>query len=607
MAGIAGATVFLKKNGVTIKSAVTGVDGSYSMIVPAGTGYTLDVQYPPDPGYQQVFDHAVITDSNPANDVESSLPLGGIDVTPGVPVTTTVYSNRTAIVSDQLPVTTNNSVTLNRTEEYDAVLTLPLSVVASFPYTDGNGELASTLKIVSVPSAGVLKYNGVAITANQEISLTGGVLAYAITYESDQNNFAQYNSTAQFAVKTNPSYGYSNTSILTITSTALASTSRVAYGGYTESNIKTRSETPEQAAILPTGSGVYMYKMSEQKVRDAFGQTGTPSMAAIAAYQETICDQGGLWSYFGGVEWYNSGNTMTHRVKPGVDKWSFAGYDADALPPSIVSSTGTDITINEGTTEYMVYASVALGQIDWRMQSTAAYVAMKVENVGEGTTLGVEYSALTAGSPYLTNHHTLQKYIDTSVWGSMSGSFYKTIKLSFYFVDANYNYVADIPTTASAVATTTIQPIEIDFTVSAKAFLRNITLSDAFTAELGGTAEITYDPNGASNAYDLDSYRVNKNYIDQTNQTLNLLWYGIDTDGNKVGDVDTRFGPDLWYWIQLNDGGWVLWGEQVMRGGTAGILDNEVVSDSIAIATWVFGRALTNGDIVDIQIRSSNG
>lgn len=55
------------------------------------------------------------------------------------------------------------------------------------PYSDPEGDLPLTLRIDALPTAGLLKLNGVNVTVNQEISFINDIDAGNLTYAPDLN------------------------------------------------------------------------------------------------------------------------------------------------------------------------------------------------------------------------------------------------------------------------------------------------------------------------------------------------------------------------------------------------------------------------------------
>jgi len=124
--------------------------------------------------------------------------------------TTTAALTTTTTTTNALPVSTDNAVSNSRTSCSQTVNLVP----ADFTYTDADGGALEYIKIesYSIAGAGSLKYNGIAVTANQVIQVYGGATGsflYALTYTPDAADEDAYSDTITFKVRTggNTIYG----------------------------------------------------------------------------------------------------------------------------------------------------------------------------------------------------------------------------------------------------------------------------------------------------------------------------------------------------------------------------------------------------------------
>ena len=104
------------------------------------------------------------------------------------------------------PTTANQTLTMNENG------TLVFST-SNFPYVDTDGDAQQSVKITSLPGAGTLTLNGVAVTANQVISVAN-IAAGLLTYQPVANQFASpYTS---FGFQVGDAIEFSTTATMTI-------------------------------------------------------------------------------------------------------------------------------------------------------------------------------------------------------------------------------------------------------------------------------------------------------------------------------------------------------------------------------------------------------
>lgn len=68
------------------------------------------------------------------------------------------------------------------------------------PYSDPEGDSPLNLKVTSLPVAGILKLNGVAVTVNQEISFVTSIDEGHLTYTPDINNTSEHDVSFNFQI-----------------------------------------------------------------------------------------------------------------------------------------------------------------------------------------------------------------------------------------------------------------------------------------------------------------------------------------------------------------------------------------------------------------------
>lgn len=431
MSGIQGAIVQFKNpsTGAIIASTTTDIDGAYSVNVPEGT-YVVNVIYPTEAGYRQAFDHVVISDPDITNN-GSSFPVTGVDVVSGQPTTVSVYSNRVSTDVATPPIAYPNTITNNRLDDYANILTIPIT---AFVF-DAYGSTATYIKIISLPSVGTLKYNGSAVTTNQEIALSSGNFAHALTYESDQSVFTLYNTSIFFQVKSTASSSYSEQGTITIQNTSFNVTFLYPYQQTGSTAIRARSWVPISNFMIDTGSLVQCWGLHPTQVKeDAVQANCDATWTALFALDIGTGESGKInkWSNFSPVEWYVNAGVLTPRKKQSLDyRSTFAGYDHGATGPSLANYS---ITYKPSLGDTGVGCMINLGQIDWSSVMPNSGVCLKTYN---GATL------------------LATKFVPLSSMVGETISLFNTLGLSFsgsasltsvlYFSDADNNKIADIP------------------------------------------------------------------------------------------------------------------------------------------------------------------
>jgi len=500
MSGILGAIVQFKNpsTGVVIATATTDINGAYSVSVPDGV-YTVNVVYPTESGYAQSFDHVVIDDPIPANN-GSIFPITGVDVTAGSSTTVSVYSNRISTEIGAPPITSSGVITNNRTDDNTVVLTIPM---AYFAYNDASGNLATVLKVTSLPLAGILKYNGSAITLNQEISLTSGGLVYPITYESSQAIFLLHHTYVSFKVKTASSVDYGNESSLDIVNTAFNSTTIAVYLNTTSSQIKARSVSPDQAFIVDLGTEDVCWALLPSQVKTAIGSSGDATWDALFALAIGTGENNKInqWSNFSPTEWYLSAGVLTSRKRAVSDKRStFAGYNHAALGPSLFSYSDV---YNPGLGDTGVSCSVYLGEINWGSVTGVSKVGIKTYN--GATLLGSTYFPLTA---MVGEYLSLSNALNLTDTGTI------VLTSELFFCDGANNRTSDIPG-VSGFSTTYTAEVTIPYSLAVSVNIPNIKITSAV---LNGVALNTGDVlSGVNQAGYIQPF---------TNGTLTIKWSG---------------------------------------------------------------------------------
>ena len=111
-------------------------------------------------------------------------------------ITTTAYVNQPpSAVGD-------NSITIDYAATH--VFTTANFTTETTPvYADPEGNPAAQLKITSLPATGTLKFNGVAVTVNDIVAMTGTaptVASGALTYEADPGTTTAYADTFNFEI-----------------------------------------------------------------------------------------------------------------------------------------------------------------------------------------------------------------------------------------------------------------------------------------------------------------------------------------------------------------------------------------------------------------------
>lgn len=370
MSGIYNAVVQFFQGGTLVAQATTNSGGEYSVNLPEGI-YTMNVIYPSDPGYTQALDHVAVSDPGPTSN-GSVVPVTGIDVSPGSNTTVSVYSVRTVITAGA-PVAVSGSISNNRVEDNTVVLSIPLTAF-SYPST------GTHLKLMSLPTSGVLKYNGTACTVNQEIVLSSGALEFPLTYESSQTTFTAYNAPFTFQLKVSGNSTYSNTATLTIANTAFNSTVLQPYMAYSATAIKTRSDIPTQAFTVNNGSSVTCWALLPSQAASVLGSAETTWSGLFAL---PIGDGASAainrWSNFSPVEWYVSSGSLTYRKKSTSDyRAAFAGYNHGAVATGWFNSAHLNPIWMSSGGEATFIADITIGELDYTKIPGVAGIAMTI-------------------------------------------------------------------------------------------------------------------------------------------------------------------------------------------------------------------------------------
>lgn len=205
------------------------------------------------------------------------------------------------------------------------------------------------------------------------------------------------------------------------------------YDGFSATDIKNRADIPAQSNITVNGSTVQCTDIKLTDVKNAIGS----SSSTVGG----LCNDSAVnkWSYFGPTEWYVSSETLLNRVKTPYSLGSFAGYNKDAVEPSIITKTVKSQIITYPTT-FDVTAVVRLGEYDFsKIDSNITKLWLKVY---DGLTpVGENYADITANADdtyYI--HATVNSPYDTSYtltgkvyFGNLVGSVIAWFPTTYYW------------------------------------------------------------------------------------------------------------------------------------------------------------------------------
>lgn len=191
----------------------TDANGAYTIDLPAGT-YTMSVSIQPEDGFIKTFDRAVITDIDQTSAVLNAEPIVDVDARNSLAATVDVYYNKTVSTGSQPPVSTTGSQNLDRTVDWRSPKILLPSM---FGFTSNVATpTLEKIKITSLPITGELQLGGVAVTLNQEISVTAPstdpatwTFSSTLGYYADQDIVTSNDDTFGYTVKitTNATFG----------------------------------------------------------------------------------------------------------------------------------------------------------------------------------------------------------------------------------------------------------------------------------------------------------------------------------------------------------------------------------------------------------------
>lgn len=541
MAGISGANVQFKlSDGTLVAEGLTDGSGNYSIQVPPGT-YVVNVVYPSDPGYVQVFDHVVVSDPNPSNN-GSSFPVTGVDVVAGSTTTISVYSNRTVSASNQPPVASNGSIEVNRSEDYTTTKTFSIT---NFSYVDPEGDIPTYFKIITLPTSGTLKYNGSACTANQEISLTAGAFPNSLVYEPNQSTFTAYNVTLQWQIKCANNSSYSNSATLTIINSAFNSTTINPYLSYTSAALKSRADIPDSTHIVDNGATDVCWALLPSQAASAITSTATTWADLFAlAIGTGESNKINKWSYFSPTEWYVSGGALTTRKKSVADyRATFAGYNHGAQPSSLLTHSTTMV---ENLGDPGTFATVYMSEIDWTTISGISKIGIRTFQ--GSTLLGATYYSIAAPA-YMTNGVMA---LDNNL--SLNYSSIVTLTTDIVFCNSSNVRICDVPEIGTF--NTTYYPIatEMNFIGADYDYQTKViySLNDEWTI-VSSPAWVnlhvyrgTYEVTGGNPFLRGDTLRVSVDENTGANRTGTIeLSEGIEITVNQQGGLPTyTFQPD---------------------------------------------------------------
>ena len=189
-----------------------------------------------------------------------------------------------------------------------------------------------------------------------------------------------------------------------------------AYDGFSATDIKNKADIPMQNNITVNGSTIQCTDILLTDVKNAIGTSSTTV--------DSLCTDSSVnkWSNFGPTEWYVSNQSLYNRVKTPYSLGNFAGYNKDAVEPTIITKT-VNAKIIEYPTTFDVTAVVRLGEYDFsRLNQNLTRLWLKV------------YDGLTpVGENYvdITNNADNTYYIHATVQSPYDRSYHLTGKLYF--------------------------------------------------------------------------------------------------------------------------------------------------------------------------------
>ena len=107
----------------------------------------------------------------------------------------------------------------------------------------------------------------------------------------------------------------------------------LAYGGFSETQIKNRADIPSSSDINISGSNINCDNIKLSDVKSTIGET-TNSLSNLCG--SSLVNK---YSGFSPIEWYAVSNTFYSRAKTPYLFGNWAGYDKDASAPYITDRT----------------------------------------------------------------------------------------------------------------------------------------------------------------------------------------------------------------------------------------------------------------------------
>lgn len=345
----------------------TTADGSYTIDLPKGV-YTMSVGMEQEDGFVKTFDRAVVTDADQTLAQVGSPLIPDIDIDATVPATVDVYYDKVVYSGILTPTGTTGSVILDRSVDWRAQVTIDPSM---FGFTTNEvSPIIETIKIVGIPVAGNLFYNGFVVVNNQELAVIGGTaFEYTLTYAGNEDNFAANDDLFYYTLKTVDSTNFSTNGTFTATSSVMSKVRIYDYLDYTPAVIKTRASIPAQNGMATGSNYVDCYKIDTRSIANVLGESPYATIGDLSSSVNV-----NEFSYFSPREWWDNSGTIESREKVTVTQDNFAGYNHIALPPRIINHTNEFYPDNPSQSS--ITAQIYIGEIDWDTAIGAKSVRM---------------------------------------------------------------------------------------------------------------------------------------------------------------------------------------------------------------------------------------
>ncbi|MBU1435287.1 VWA domain-containing protein, partial [bacterium] len=289
------------------------------------------------------------------------------------------------IADNDVPTTTDDSITLNE----DTATALTIDDFGDYADSSGNSAaLPTAVKIISLPTNGVLKLSGVDVVANDEISkidIDAGNLVFTPASQTDDDS--------SFTFQLSDGVGYSATATTSVTVTAVADLPVVSIG-----NI---SDTGAVNAVLSTNDIAV----------DSLSQTVSATDGVIYSTSFGYSGTGSFQVFWGGelveIALLDSSMATTVNVDSTMSQtltMDLIGGSGDGLNQLIFVPTGTatiaDIVMAplENMIEYTLDLSASLNALELTANDGSETLTITLSGLPSGTSFTEGTAGTTAGT-----------------------------------------------------------------------------------------------------------------------------------------------------------------------------------------------------------------